>query len=367
MQDNGISKYIIDLRSAQKYKNGRLRTSVNFPLEDILDCVRHEETNSDESGCETGDMSSWKEVIKRNEHLIKQRLIALVDELCTRVKIGEYGKQEDSELNVMKELVPEQEAVSLLNFLPSLPGLAPRFGSSRSVFHFCVLVDDDGASMENVNWIHDVLERKCYARLFAEWLKIENKAKEIIILNGGYNFFQQKYPFLITTENKKAIQGALASEIIEDFLYLGSYRNATNREELDSIGITHILNMGVELENKYPLCYTYLKLGINDTINDNVYETFDEAIAFIESARTAGGKVLVHCAMGISRSSSVILSYLISNKHNPMLMNDAYQLLKRKRRCINPNPAFLKQLCDYELKIYPHLIESTFDLNGNRK
>ena len=35
------------------------------------------------------------------------------------------------------------------------------------------------------------------------------------------------------------------------------------------------------------------------------------AITFIEKALESGGKILVHCAAGVSRSSTVVLAYLM--------------------------------------------------------
>ena len=49
---------------------------------------------------------------------------------------------------------------------------------------------------------------------------------------------------------------------------------------------------------------------------------------------------------GISRSSTIILSYLI--KYKKMKFDDALNLIREKREKINPNPGFVKQLREYE-------------------
>ncbi|KAI5751558.1 hypothetical protein M8J77_008660 [Diaphorina citri] len=53
------------------------------------------------------------------------------------------------------------------------------------------------------------------------------------------------------------------------------------------------------------------------------------------------GKVLVHCLMGISRSSTCILAYLILKKK--FRLTEALRLL-RQSRDVRPNYGFLRQL-----------------------
>jgi atypical dual specificity phosphatase/dual specificity phosphatase 12 len=55
---------------------------------------------------------------------------------------------------------------------------------------------------------------------------------------------------------------------------------------------------------------------------------------------------LVHCYAGISRSASIIISYLMK-KYN-WSYEKAYNYVKNKRPIINPNRGFKKQLIQYE-------------------
>lgn len=57
------------------------------------------------------------------------------------------------------------------------------------------------------------------------------------------------------------------------------------------------------------------------------------------------GKVLVHCQMGISRSSTCAIAYLMINKK--MSAADAIRTV-RLRRDILPNVGFLEQLADLD-------------------
>ena len=52
--------------------------------------------------------------------------------------------------------------------------------------------------------------------------------------------------------------------------------------------------------------------------------------------------MLVHCYAGISRSATIVISYLM--KEHGMSLQAATQLTRSKRWFINPNPGFVKQL-----------------------
>ena len=60
------------------------------------------------------------------------------------------------------------------------------------------------------------------------------------------------------------------------------------------------------------------------------------------------GKVLVNCMMGMSRSSTCVLAYLMLKKDMTAL--DALQEVRRHRE-IRPNDGFLRQLADLDNKL----------------
>lgn len=57
------------------------------------------------------------------------------------------------------------------------------------------------------------------------------------------------------------------------------------------------------------------------------------------------GKVLVNCLMGMSRSSTCVLAYLMIRQN--MTAIDALTVVRRHRE-IRPNDGFLKQLADLD-------------------
>ncbi|CAG5124219.1 unnamed protein product, partial [Candidula unifasciata] len=62
-----------------------------------------------------------------------------------------------------------------------------------------------------------------------------------------------------------------------------------------------------------------------------------------------GGKTLVHCLAGVSRSATICIAYLVKYQH--MTLEEAYKHVKKRRPVIHPNPGFWRQLIDYERRL----------------
>ena len=75
-----------------------------------------------------------------------------------------------------------------------------------------------------------------------------------------------------------------------------------------------------------------------------------EACQFIDGHRRRGGSVLVNCAQGKSRSSSLVIGYLLwSRTHSSY--EEALADVKSKRGIAEPNPGFEKQLRAFEKEL----------------
>eukprot|EP00004_Rigifila_ramosa_P016248 TRINITY_DN3832_c0_g1_i1.p2 TRINITY_DN3832_c0_g1~~TRINITY_DN3832_c0_g1_i1.p2 ORF type:complete len:159 (+),score=37.17 TRINITY_DN3832_c0_g1_i1:3-479(+) len=131
-----------------------------------------------------------------------------------------------------------------------------------------------------------------------------------------------------------------------DMLYIGDMHTSADLPHLQSIGITHICVVADLLECHYPEHFKYLTVRIDDDDTEDIMSHFDRCIEFIKEAHTTGGKVLVHCMAGMSRSASVCLAFLIQEKRMPF--DQAYDLLREKRPIVHPNPGFVRQLLIWE-------------------
>ncbi|KAM0756086.1 phosphatases II [Meredithblackwellia eburnea MCA 4105] len=88
---------------------------------------------------------------------------------------------------------------------------------------------------------------------------------------------------------------------------------------------------------------------------------FQLAFDFLDQAKAAGGKVLVHCQCGVSRSATVVIAYcmreaaraLEEGTENSELkgvtgMHEAYSFVKEKSEWVGPNLGLVFQLVAYE-------------------
>lgn len=139
---------------------------------------------------------------------------------------------------------------------------------------------------------------------------------------------------------------------ITEGLYLSSMKEANDEGWLRSHGVTHIVNATVELPNYFSGRYNYMKLGLYDIPSQPIYPALEPSYNFIRSAMRGGGTVLVHCAAGISRSSSIVAYFLLKNETararatdtQPPTLDKIFEYLKERRPIVNPNRGFVEQL-----------------------
>lgn len=134
--------------------------------------------------------------------------------------------------------------------------------------------------------------------------------------------------------------------MIKDYLYLGSEFNASNLDELTENGVDHILNISREVDNFFPEILTYMNIKEWDNEEADLCKHWDNTNKFIGKAKRENSKVLVHCKMGISRSASTVMAFLM--KEYDMSRKEAFDFVKAKRACVMPNQAFWAQLLIYE-------------------
>jgi protein-tyrosine phosphatase len=135
---------------------------------------------------------------------------------------------------------------------------------------------------------------------------------------------------------------------ISDGLYLSGAR-AIKISKLRELGITCIFNVTIELPNLPIDNVEYVKISIDDSPFANLGYYFDRVADKIEEVRRRGGKSLVHCVAGVSRSASLCIAYLI--KYKRMSLRKAYQHVKSRRHIIRPNPGFFRQLVEFEGRV----------------
>lgn len=184
-------------------------------------------------------------------------------------------------------------------------------------------------------------------------------------------------------------EGSFPSRIL-DFLYLGNLSHAMNASMLHALGITHVVSVGESalslppgMEEKIASTFhggrnagpttptaastptkaltTPLwtereagRISVLDLLNvsddgiDPLRSTMKQAVEYIEAARRTGGKVLVHCRVGVSRSSTIVLAYAMA--HLDLSLVETYLLVRSRRLniLIQPHLLFFWELRGWE-------------------
>eukprot|EP01080_Neovahlkampfia_damariscottae_P005359 gene5359-9167_t len=153
-------------------------------------------------------------------------------------------------------------------------------------------------------------------------------------------------------EKKKTL-----STILENRLFLSGEYSTQNIQELKSKGITAILNCTTKLPNHFSDDFSYLNLDLIDDDKQNIESTFEISHKFIKENDT----VLIHCQAGVSRSPTIVISYLM--KYEGYNLRDAMNFVKKQREIVFPNVGFVFQLIEYEKKIL-NLKSSTLDFSS---
>ena len=140
------------------------------------------------------------------------------------------------------------------------------------------------------------------------------------------------------------------SEIIKDFLFISGYKTASTLSDLQNLKITNIINCSGDLcENLEFSGIHYLTLNIRDNVSENIECIFYKCINYIDEAKEKNGRILIHCYKGVSRSVSVLISYLMYLYK--WTYDKAFDFVQLKRPIANPNIGFYLQLKTFHKRI----------------
>ncbi|XP_035211266.1 dual specificity protein phosphatase 3-like [Stegodyphus dumicola] len=154
-----------------------------------------------------------------------------------------------------------------------------------------------------------------------------------------------------------AVTMELISKELPSFNSICLFRGSARRKEfLKAVGITHVLNtadgkafgqVNTGADYYADSNIKYMGLDLIDVPRTRIIDYFGTGINFIDQAVNSGGKILVHCLMGLSRSATIVAAYLMVKKN--MTAVEALHTI-RKQREVRPNDGFLVQLLQLEAK-----------------
>jgi len=237
-----------------------------------------------------------------------------------------------------------------------------------------VVVYDQGSPNSSASYTRAV-------RLGNELIRVADANCSVQVLEGGFSRFSELFPddcegvpeafhrnselqFLLRARlgrsiYKRIVLKELKSELsntmqppseILPYLFVGCQRDATNRANMESLGITHVLVVGEELREHFATdsSLTYKKLNMRDSVDEPLDQFFGEACEFLDGVRRQpGARVLVHCFAGRSRSVSITIFFLLYLNYT---LRAAFELLRERRIGIAPNAGFMRTLAQYEQK-----------------
>lgn len=136
-----------------------------------------------------------------------------------------------------------------------------------------------------------------------------------------------------------------------DFLYIGNYADAGNFERLKELGITHVVNCApVKQTDESPYSEDvgikgYMQIETFDKIDYDILQHYETVKTFVDTAKKDGGKILVHCAMGINRSGAICTAYIVDTDRKDLIT--VMKMVKEKHGIIVLNKGFQKQLMEF--------------------
>uniref|UniRef100_A0A8B9VHI0 Tyrosine-protein phosphatase domain-containing protein n=1 Tax=Anas zonorhyncha TaxID=75864 RepID=A0A8B9VHI0_9AVES len=170
----------------------------------------------------------------------------------------------------------------------------------------------------------------------------------VLVLRGGYKRFSACYHFLRTQKILWMPQELdnfqlYPVEILPAKLYMGNFKQACDQQIQKDLKIKAQVNISEFAEDKY------LHISVPDSLEANLFSSFPTICHFID-AQLDLGAVLVFSTLGISRSSTVTMAYLM-HSHQFSLKKAWDHVLKCKEN-MRPHRGFVKQLSDWEAQIY---------------
>uniref|UniRef100_A0A674K634 Serine/threonine/tyrosine interacting like 1 n=1 Tax=Terrapene triunguis TaxID=2587831 RepID=A0A674K634_9SAUR len=211
---------------------------------------------------------------------------------------------------------------------------------------YCVVYDGKTSSLDDTDY-DDYEEKEEEVR--REFLE-QFTRHPVRILKGGYESFTACYHFLRTQkifwmpQELDAFQ-PYPVEILPAQLYMGDCRQACDQQIQKDLKIKAQVNISEEIAT----LKTLLHVSVADSPDADLFSFFPTICHFID-AQMALGAVLVFSTLGLSRSSTAVMAFLMHSSHYPL--KRAWKYIQKCKTNMRPNRGFVQQLSDWESQIY---------------
>ncbi len=142
---------------------------------------------------------------------------------------------------------------------------------------------------------------------------------------------------------------------ITDNIFIGNVYSVIGDHRTKESDVLDILNINVIIsaltEEEYTdymidkedfLDKEWYRFVVDDDENEPISNIFATTYKIMNEAVSQNKKIFVHCAAGVSRSSTIVIAYFMLK--NRWSYKEAFAFVKEKRKQINPNDGFIKQL-----------------------
>ncbi len=147
-------------------------------------------------------------------------------------------------------------------------------------------------------------------------------------------------------------------------VYISGSRVLRQQDSVRELGIEAVVRVDSldRADAQWEKSFTLLDMPFNDGFAVPPI-VFNKVTAFIHQQVQAERKVLVHCHMGVSRSVTMVLAYLI--EYEAMTLGEAYQVVLAGRSIAYPHNALIHSLVvHYRLPYTPEQIKEPFFLDS---
>ena len=133
-------------------------------------------------------------------------------------------------------------------------------------------------------------------------------------------------------------------------IFLGAVEHSMNTKFITENNIQTIICVMKEepyhKNTEFGKNINFLHIPIYDSSTENITNYFEQSINFINENISQKKNILVHCQMGISRSATILIAYLI--RERKMSHSDAFMYIKERRGQVEPNIGFLSALMSFK-------------------
>ncbi|XP_074888645.1 serine/threonine/tyrosine-interacting-like protein 1 [Buteo buteo] len=225
---------------------------------------------------------------------------------------------------------------------------------------YCVVYDCETSSLDCCDYEEEEKEKGIgtdvtprtavqYARSLEQFTR-----HPVLVLRGGYKHFSACYHFLRTQKILWMPQELdnfqpYPVEILPAKLYMGNFKQACDQQIQKDLKIKAQVNISEQPATMFAEGGKYLHISVPDSLEADLFSSFATISHFID-AQLDHGAVLVFSSLGISRSSTATMAYLMHSCQ--FSLKRAWDYVLKCKTNMRPHRGFVKQLSDWETQIY---------------